>query len=113
MGRPPLNPTGPMTAAERQARWRKRAGKSINRRCRTLYKIANESETRKAKRARRTEILAGIAERTATAALMSPMMPLCNLVYLDPPWPHDNYSADGGTQYRCKAAYDNIINMLH
>ena len=53
MGRPPLNPTGPMTAAERQARRRKRVGKSINRRRRTLYKIATESETRKAKRARR------------------------------------------------------------
>jgi hypothetical protein len=36
-----------MTAAERQARRRKRAGKSINRRRRTLYKIANESETKK------------------------------------------------------------------
>jgi N6-adenosine-specific RNA methylase IME4 len=99
MGRPPLHPTGPMTAAERQAQRRKRAGKSINRRRRTLYKIANENETKKAKRARRVEILAGIAERTkaATAALMSPMMPLCNLVYLDPPWPHDNYSAETGS----------------
>jgi hypothetical protein len=87
MGRPPLNPTGPMTAAERQARRRKRAGKSINRRRRTLYKIANESETKKKKRARRVEILAEIAERTqaASAALGSARMPLCNLVYLDPP----------------------------
>jgi N6-adenosine-specific RNA methylase IME4 len=24
-------------------------------------------------------------------------MPLCNLVYLDPPWPHDNYSAETGS----------------
>ena len=63
-----------MTAAERQARRRKRAGKSINRRRRTLYKIANENETRKEKRARREEILAEIAERTkaATAALDEP-----------------------------------------
>lgn len=59
MGRPPLHPTGPMTAAERQARRRKRTGKSINRRRRTLYKIANESETRKAKRARREGIPRG------------------------------------------------------
>jgi N6-adenosine-specific RNA methylase IME4 len=88
-----------MTAAERQARQRKRAGKSINRRRRTLYKIANESETRKAKRARRVEILAGIAERTkaATTALDGPEMPLCNLVYLDPRWPHDNYSVETGS----------------
>ena len=88
-----------MTAAERQARRRKRAAKSINRRRRTLYKIAVENETRKAKRARRVEILAGIAERTkaATAALMSSAMPLCNLVYLDPPWPHDNYSTETGS----------------
>jgi N6-adenosine-specific RNA methylase IME4 len=88
-----------MTAAERQARRRKRTGKSINRRRRTLYKIATETETRKAKRARRVGILAGIAERTkaATAALMSLTMPLCNLVYLDPPWPHDNYSVETGS----------------
>ena len=88
-----------MTAAERQARWRKCTRKSINVRRRTLYKIAVESETRKAKRARRTEILAGIAERTkaAMAALDSPAMPLCNLIYLDPPWPHDNYSTETGS----------------
>jgi N6-adenosine-specific RNA methylase IME4 len=24
-------------------------------------------------------------------------MPLCNLIYLDPPWPHDNYSAETGS----------------
>ena len=100
MGRPPLNPTGPMTAAERQARRRARIGKLINRRRRTLYKIATESETRKAKRARRTEILAKVAERTAaaTAALTSgDAVPLCNLIVLDPPWPHDNYSAETGS----------------
>jgi N6-adenosine-specific RNA methylase IME4 len=89
-----------MTAAERQAQRRKRAGKSINRRRRTLYKIANESDIRrKAKRARREEILAEVAERTkaATAALASGAMPLCNLIVLDPPWPHDNYSAETGS----------------
>ena len=99
MSRPPLNPTGPMTAAERQARRRQRVGKSINRRRRTLYKIANESEIRKTKRARRAEILATVAERTkaATAALDSPETPLCNLIYLDPPWPQVNYSAETGS----------------
>jgi N6-adenosine-specific RNA methylase IME4 len=88
-----------MTAAERQARWRKRARKSINHRRRALYKVANESEIKKTKRARREEILASIAERTkaATAALASVSRPLCNLVYLDPPWPHDNYSAETGS----------------
>jgi N6-adenosine-specific RNA methylase IME4 len=99
MGRPPLKPTGPMTAAELSARHYKRKRKSINRLRRTLYKIATESETRKAKRIRREEILAGVAERTAvaTAALGSMSMPLCNLIYLDPPWPHDNYSAETGS----------------
>jgi N6-adenosine-specific RNA methylase IME4 len=88
-----------MTAAERQARRRQRVGKSINRRRRTLYKIAVESETRKAKRARRGEILSKVAERTkaATAALASGGMPLCNLMVLDPPWPHDNYSVETGS----------------
>ena len=88
-----------MSAAERQARRRKRASKSINRRRRTLYKIANESETRAAKRARRAENLDGIARRTkaATEALTSPAMPLCNLITLDPPWPHENYSAETGS----------------
>jgi N6-adenosine-specific RNA methylase IME4 len=100
MARPPLNPThGPMTAAERQARRRARVGKSINARRRTLYKIANESERRKTKRAQRAEILAKVAERTAaaTAALGGANMPRCNLIYLDPPWPHANYSAETGS----------------
>jgi N6-adenosine-specific RNA methylase IME4 len=99
MARPPLNPTGPMTAAERQARRRKRVGKSINRRRRTLYRIANESETKKAKRTRREEILATVAERTmaATAALTSMSMPLANLIVLDAPWPHTNYSVETGS----------------
>ncbi len=74
MGRPPLNPTGPMTAAERQAR-------------------------RRARVAQRAEILAKVAERTqaATAALTSPAMPLCNLIVVDPAWPHVNYSAETGS----------------
>jgi Transcriptional activator, adenine-specific DNA methyltransferase len=98
MGRPPRNPTGPMTASERQARRRKRVGKSINRRRRTLYKIANESETRKAKRTRRAEIGASVAARTAAAtALSGSAMPPGNVIYLDPPWPHDNYSAATGS----------------
>jgi N6-adenosine-specific RNA methylase IME4 len=99
MGRPPLKPTGPMTAAELAARHYARKRKSINRRRRTLYKIANENEAKKKKRAQREEILSGIAKRTAaaTAALDSPDMPLCNLVYLDPPWPHDNFSAETGS----------------
>ena len=96
IGRPPH---GPMTAAERQARRRQRVGNAINRRRRTLYKIATESERRKTKRARRAEILAGAAERTqaATAVLTSPAMPPCNLIVLDPPWPHVNYSAKTGS----------------
>jgi hypothetical protein len=106
-----------MSAAERQARRRKRVGKSINRRRRTLYKIANESETRKAKRARRAEILATVAERTkaATTALTSMSLPLANLIVLDPPWPHVNYSAetgsdratDKGTEDAATSGFDN------
>jgi hypothetical protein len=38
MGRPTIKKTGPMTGAEREARRRKRKGKSINRRRRKLYK---------------------------------------------------------------------------
>ncbi len=99
MGRPSLKPTGPMTAAELSARHYKRKRKSINRRRRTRYKIATESEVKKTKRARRAEILAEVAERTkaATAALTSTSMPLCNLIYLDPAWPHENYSAETGS----------------
>jgi N6-adenosine-specific RNA methylase IME4 len=99
MGRKPINPTGPMTAAERQAKRRREKGKSINRRRRTLYKIAVESEAKKAKRSRREENLAGIARRTkaATEALAGPGMPLCNLITLDPPWPHENFSAETGS----------------
>jgi N6-adenosine-specific RNA methylase IME4 len=100
MGRPPLDPTtGPQTAAQRSAKRYAHKSKSINRRRRTLYKIANESEIRKTKRTRRAEILANVAERTAaaTAALDSSETPLCNLIYLDPAWPHLNYSAETGS----------------
>ena len=88
-----------MTVAERQAKRRRERGKSINRRRRTLYKIAVESDAKKAKRARREENLAGIARRTkaATEALSSPGMPLCNLITLDPPWPHENFSVETGS----------------
>jgi hypothetical protein len=88
-----------MSAAELSARHYARKRKSINRRRRTLYKIANESETRQEKRARREEILAGIAERTqaAMAALKSPSMPLCNLITIDIPWPHENCSVETGS----------------
>jgi N6-adenosine-specific RNA methylase IME4 len=88
-----------MSAAERQAKRRKRAGKAINRRRRTLYKIANESEAKKQKRARRAETFAGIAKRTeaAAAALTSDLMPLCNLITLDPAWPHENFSVETGS----------------
>ena len=90
MGRPPLNPAkGLLTAAERQARRRQRVGKMINRRRRTLYKIAVESEAKKEKRARRAANLAGVEKRTraASRALAGALMPLCNLITLDPPWP--------------------------
>ena len=100
MGRPPLNPAkGPLTAAERQARRRQRVGKTINRRRRTLYKIAVESEAKKEKRARRAANLASIEKRTraASKALASGLMPLCNLITLDPPWPHGNYSVETGS----------------
>jgi N6-adenosine-specific RNA methylase IME4 len=99
MGRPPLNPTGPMTAAELSARHYARKRKSINRRRRTKYKIAVESETRKEKRARRAENLNGVARRTqaAMAALGSPDMPLCNLITIDIPWPHENFSVETGS----------------
>jgi hypothetical protein len=67
-----------------------RVGKAINRRRRTLYKVANESEIRKAKRARRTEILAKVAERTrdATTTLTSGgAMPLCRPAHRElPSW---------------------------
>ena len=52
MGRPPLKSTGPMTAAERQARRRKRVGKSMNRQRRTARKLAKEAKSREASRAR-------------------------------------------------------------
>jgi N6-adenosine-specific RNA methylase IME4 len=100
MGRPPLDPTtGPQTATQRSAKRYAHKRKSINRRRRTLYKIATESEIKKTKRAQREAILNGIAKRTAaaTAALDSPAMPLCNIAYLDPPWPHDNYSPETGS----------------
>ena len=44
-------------------------------------------------------ILAEIAERTqaATAALNSPGMPLCNLITIDIPWPHENFSVETGS----------------
>jgi hypothetical protein len=44
---------GPMTHAERQARYRARKRKSINRRRRTLYKLAKEGDGREAARLRR------------------------------------------------------------
>ena len=100
MGRPPLSPAkGPLTAAERQARRRQRVGKTINRRRRTLYKIAVESKAKKEKRARRAASLAGIEKRTrpASKALAGGFMPLCNLITLDPPWPHGNYSVETGS----------------
>jgi hypothetical protein len=52
VGRPTKNGQ-PMTAAERQARRRKRVGKSINRRRRTLRKLAKESAGREVTRQRR------------------------------------------------------------
>jgi hypothetical protein len=52
MGRKPLKPTGPMTAAERQARRRKRVGKSINHQARRRYKLKKESAGREATRLR-------------------------------------------------------------
>jgi hypothetical protein len=99
MGRPPLKPTGPMTAAELSARHYARKRKSINRRRRTVYKIATESERRQEKRVRRAENLNGIARRTraATEALGSPGMPLCNLITIDIPWPHENFSVETGS----------------
>jgi hypothetical protein len=42
LGRPTIKKTGPMTGAEREARRRKRVGKSINRRRRMLRKQAKE-----------------------------------------------------------------------
>src|SRR4051794_30710811 len=98
MGRPPLNPDGPMTAAERQARRRERVGKSINRRRRTLRKIANETERKQEKRQRRASTIANRAEatRTATAALVSPAMPLCDVLLIDPPPPHESWSEETG-----------------
>ena len=63
-----------------------------------MYKIANETKTRQEKRARRAEILSEIAERTqAAAALNSPAMPLCNLITIDIPWPHENFSVATGS----------------
>ncbi len=59
MGRPPHNPTGPMTPAERQKRWRedrrKRVGKSDNRKRRAAYKLAKESAQKQAARAAAVE----------------------------------------------------------
>jgi hypothetical protein len=116
MGRPPLDPTtGPQTAAQRSAKRHARKRKSINGRRRSLYKIANESETRKAKRARRAEILAGIARRTqaAMAALNSPAMPLCNLITIDIPWPHENFSVETGSDRGGVVAFGLMKVDLH
>lgn len=110
MGRPPVNPTGPMTPAERQARSRARRRKSINRRARTRYKIANESEAKQEKRERREANLAASAQRMRAAqALHSGAIPLCNVILVDFPSHHHNWSSETGSDRAAENTYGTMV----
>ena len=87
-----------MTPAERQARRRARRGKSINRRRRTLYKIAKGSERKHEKRRRREVNLAGIApERVELVETAFGRIPRCNIIVVDFPSTHVNWSFETGS----------------
>jgi hypothetical protein len=85
-----------MTSTERSARHYARKRKSINRQRRKRYKLAGESDAKKAKRERREGILADTAGRTAAASALARAL-LCNVIYLDPPTHHVNRSAETGS----------------
>ena len=100
MGRPTIKSTGPMTSAERQARRRARVGKSINRRRRTLRKLAkqgNKAQLRREELRAALPIADGFDYREGDARVELANIPegTVAMVIADPP-----YGAGAAPLYR-------------